>query len=1706
MERFAGRYALLRTLGSGGMGTVHLALDLSAGREVAIKRLHAQASAHAPDTLRHEFDLLARVRHPAVVEVFELGQAPDGSLFYTMEYVPGPSSEQAIRPGEWRPLSFVAAQVVSGLEALHAAGIVHGDLKPANVLVLQGEGAGAMPAGVRVLDFGLAALLGASAEGHRGTPGFAAPEVVRGDRATVASDLYGLGATLYALATGHPAFMTGASRSALRRQQGGPPSAVPLEEAGMPGPFVQLILRLMAPTPAERPRDAREVRAELERIEPGVRRALGERLQTEIHVGRERELAQIDRWLARGADAPGVLRLTGAPGMGRSALLRQIELRATLSGRPVMRLACAPFEGLAPLAGALARRIVVDEPEGTTAPLAALEARRWLEREDTASPDSRGGVLADAIAHWAKVRVKDGLALLVLLDDVQHLHPLALDFVRMAAFHPEGHAIRWVWTERDGGAERGDGTGNEPLDRLATDAERVEPLALGPLDAASTSRLAAARLHQEPPAELAAILWAQSGGHPGLVVELLRLAAERGAVADSEVGITTDAERLRELSLPPDYEASLLRRLATLPVPARRAAIALAVWDRPADAAETGALAPGDDDALEVLRAAGFAERDASRKWRLCPPALATPITESLAPAERCALHRAALAVPGLPAAERFRHLCGAGDAREALAEAERAYASRADHALAARAASLAESESPAQAALWHERAGQALHEMGRHLAAIVHLERAVELTPPGAGRAKRWRFLSAAYLRAAQPAEVGRVVERALAEDPSAAERALLLSNEAARLRVEGRFDLALAAATRALASAEESSDDEALGFASLTLAGNIFQTGRFDEAESLAHRAHEYLERCGNLMGATRALGQRAFVALLQQEPARAEQLYRQALEIATTHGLRLAGEEVGVNLATLLLQSGRWAEATQAAAECLRTSLVDGRGSATANAMVNLAVSDGLMGHSRRALRRARAAVRLTRAFARPSQAAAWRSLAQARRISGQPAAALRAARRALAHASELKWKPETEWSHIECARLYALAGRWTQAGEIARAAAAPGADPDSIGSVILATFIARSDLRRGDPDAAEQRLAGCVPWLSGRAAPYAGAHVLQARAELAFSRGDAREGLRLAQQSHAAFAALPAPSERAAAAVDFARMAMAGDAGARAPIAEWLHEAAGTFERLGDHPGRERALALRWSGGTARAGPRRRCGRITSTISSSRCAACWIRSRTSRADAARHAAGGRAARRRARRAAAPGRGHGSAAPDGEHGAVDAATRDRAVGYSRRVVERVAHSGGSVLIGDAATDPQMRSESVVDLRLQSILCVPMYVGGHVVGAVYLDDSRRPDAFSVDDRRLLEGFAQLMAVAFEKSRGQEEVRRANEQLVGENMSLRRQAGERFQSQNFVAVSEAMQSVLAVVDRAAQTAATVLLTGENGTGKELIALMLHHGGRRQKRPFVAVNCGAIPETLLESELFGILPNVATDVRGRDGHFVQANSGTLFLDEIGEMPLKQQVALLSVLTSREVTPVGGGPPIQVDVRIIAATNRDLRRLVEEGSFREDLFYRLNVMPIEVPPLRDRKADIPALAEHFAGDFAAQQEREVPQLSPELLAALMQSDWPGNVRELQNYIERIMAITPGTVLLPDPLPRDLESRPTRLRLDRGRKLADIVDEVERKLIREAMARSGGNQSRAARELGLTEQSLRYRLRKQAAEETRRNRRIRRNRRK
>ncbi|MDJ0786869.1 MAG: sigma 54-interacting transcriptional regulator [Myxococcota bacterium] len=303
---------------------------------------------------------------------------------------------------------------------------------------------------------------------------------------------------------------------------------------------------------------------------------------------------------------------------------------------------------------------------------------------------------------------------------------------------------------------------------------------------------------------------------------------------------------------------------------------------------------------------------------------------------------------------------------------------------------------------------------------------------------------------------------------------------------------------------------------------------------------------------------------------------------------------------------------------------------------------------------------------------------------------------------------------------------------------------------------------------------------------------------------------------------------------------------------------------------------------------------------------------------------------------------------------------------------------------------------------------------------------------------------------------------------------------------------SVAMRRTFALVERACQTEATVLLQGETGTGKELLARAVHDGGARSARSFVAVNCAAFPDTLLESELFGHVRGAFTGAdRTREGLFVAAEGGTLFLDEIGETSGPFQAKLLRVLQEREVRPVGGTRARGIDVRVVAATHRELRKEVSRGHFREDLFYRLSVFPIAVPPLRERLEDVPLLAQHFLEEHGRRESKRGCQLSQEALRLLLSHRWPGNVRELENEIQRALALSrAGELLPPDRFSPDIEYvvEPTHAVVRDGEPLRDSMARIESWLLRQALERHGGRRAETARALGITREGLYKKLKR------------------
>lgn len=326
-------------------------------------------------------------------------------------------------------------------------------------------------------------------------------------------------------------------------------------------------------------------------------------------------------------------------------------------------------------------------------------------------------------------------------------------------------------------------------------------------------------------------------------------------------------------------------------------------------------------------------------------------------------------------------------------------------------------------------------------------------------------------------------------------------------------------------------------------------------------------------------------------------------------------------------------------------------------------------------------------------------------------------------------------------------------------------------------------------------------------------------------------------------------------------------------------------------------------------------------------------------------------------------------------------------------------------------------------------------------------------------------------------------------QKLLSENVYLRKQLQGRFDFSNIIGSSPAMEFVFERMRRIVKTDSTVLITGESGTGKELVARALHYNGNRKDKPFIAVNCGAIPEALLESELFGHVKGAFTGaISDKAGKFEAANHGTIFLDEIGTMPLHLQTKLLRVLQEQEVERVGSNNPVKLHVRVISATNIDLEMKVNQAEFREDLYYRLNVIPLHLPPLRERQQDILPLAGYFLEKYCKLMGRSMMNINKQALEVLERYSWPGNVRELENLIERIIALTDGTVITSNDLPagflRDKRSS-VGVRIDLNEKGVDLVatlGEIEQTLITQALKLSGGNRAKASKLLGINRTTM------------------------
>ncbi|MBI5489363.1 MAG: sigma 54-interacting transcriptional regulator [Deltaproteobacteria bacterium] len=1588
------RYELIRTVQEG----VHLAKDLldPDGAEVVLKEVRAGGD-RTRDELVREFRTVTGMRHPGIVRALDFGGDASGACYLTMERVDGEPLDRVVASASPVQVTDLFVQAADALAWAHGHGVLHGDLKPENLLARLGP-----PVKLTVIDFGLARPLAGDADSAGGSAGFLAPEILSGARPTVATDLWGLGAAFLAALTGEPP----------RPFAVGPV----LRHPAVPAALASVLESLLAPDPVVRPVDAHAV---LRRL--GASPTAG--LFDLPLAGRRTDLDLLCR------RRPGVLLLRGPEGTGRTRLLLEARRRLQLEGRLVAATRLSAGDGRSPAMMARLLRVVASLAQG--------EAPRDPAPSKPCTSEDAVALLRSAAAAGPTF----------LLDDVDLASPAEQEIVRAVCVScaSERHASLVVVCEP-----------GPVADELRVAVAGLDVLDLAPLDGAAVGALVSAVLGRSDD-DLARIVQEGSGGLPSCVVDMLQKLGER-----TERG-EVDANSWR---LSPGAAGLVRRRVAALAPIDREGFGVLAALGRPAREDELAACAAGfDEAALRRLEAAGFVVQG-SEGWRLLAPATASAV---LGPDARVLHARLAehLERRGAHADELDRHRAAAGDVDAAL---------RASSVLASRGAFreafevlapfrgvvlAAAGVRPDPALTWAETAARA----GEHAAAREAFEALTGHADAGV-RARASLGLGEALERLGELGGARTRLEAALTGLDAPAQRAVARLRLARIAGLGGDFAAAAEHARAGLA--------EQAGHAiplRVQLGNALGRLGSADEALEALESAFRDAEASGDRRLIAATAGYFAILRSSRGELEAARDLFVRALAEAEAAGDTAALPAHLLNLAGVhqSLQEPAAAIELLRRAETLARRL--GRAGPLGAALINLGNLYAELGADDEALavvREARELAERTGVRAVAAQAALVTAELEARRDPERGRRSAAEARAAFDAMGETGRAAEASCVEGEIALALADMPAARDALARGRASGGPGLGPRLD---LLEAGVLRAE---GAAAAAMERLERSLV-----AADHAKLGDLAARAEataadlldeIGSPLGADRRRRAVERLSTIAFGLPPALRE----------------AFWRVP---WRKRAGTTPDNDDDHDHageREEGAAQRLLALAPRIAAERDAQRVLELA----------------LDAGLDVLGGERGFLLLR---AGDDWRVAAARNIDHESI----RRAAFKFSRSVAEEVARSGEPLLTANAVEDPRLAAaRSVHQLALQSILCVPIRSAERVLGTIYVENRFTRARFARRHLRLAQALADLVALALEAGRLERELReRADEldrartelarrvesqedELARLEREVRRSREEvvlRHEYAGIIGRGAAMRRLLETLDRAADTSLPVLIEGPTGTGKELVARALHGNGPRRDRPFVSVNCGALPDLLLESELFGHSRGAFTGAdRARTGLMREASGGTLFLDEVGEMSAAMQVKLLRALQNGEVTPLGTDRPVPIDVRFVAATNRRLAELVQAGRFREDLFYRLDVIHLDVPPLSDRREDLPELAEHFLRR-AAEEGRTAPKkLSRAALAALLRREFPGNVRELENLLRGAVVFAPRDEIQPEDLPPARVAEGEGSELPAGRSRRDVLRAADRRLVEQVLRDCGHNLSAAARRLGVSRPTLYRRM--------------------
>ncbi|MDX1997904.1 MAG: sigma 54-interacting transcriptional regulator [Thermoanaerobaculia bacterium] len=1660
-------------------------------RALALKVGRGASGAEELARFRLEARLLAEVHHPHVIEVLEAGVLPGALTYLLMERVVERPVRSLFAAGfDPAVLRELAAGLAAGLGHIHRHGLVHLDVKPDNLGFVTGD-----ERRVVLLDFGLATERAAEGEHGRirGTLAYTAPEVLLQDRYDHRADFYSLGLTLFELATGVLPSAGGNAEAVLFHLHGELPDPRRWRPE-LPEDLVAVMQRLTRREPERRFADAGQLLAALgQDTSPagiagrwlGSGAVLASRL-----VGRDPLLAKLRVGLEQAAAGHGrAVVLSGPAGVGKARILREFRRLAAAEGAIVgwSGPRSALSGSLDAVAEALAR-------VGVTWPA-------FGERE----PADRFR-LYDEVA--GRLTARAGTAsgpLVILLQDLDEAGPEALALLGDLARATSAARVLLVASVRP---------------RLGLDDDPEEPLEtleVPPLGAADLRAVIDASLALEGevglPSEIYEWLERASQGSPGRVQRGLRELLDARVLRFDQGRWRHDTSELARLT---GERAAIDRgRIDRLRPQARELLEALAVAGGAHELERIAGWLGRDSSEvfadLEVLTAGGLAERFSEQdggRWTVADGALAEEVLAGLAAGRRQMLDRRL----AREYAERSRR----GDPAAAAAAAEHGW--RAGDRVDSLPFLFTAGEW-AEALFAH---GEAARLFGRAREAAEEL---------GDGAAALRARIAEARAKASAGDALG-----ALARYEEALRAA---GAEAPRLRLEaGRLRGRLGEPEAALAEFEWGLTALAAGAPDLDLelelrhgvAVALRDAGRPVEAFVAARSALRRLGPRGHARQRALLWNTLARLAAARGEGRRAERLARRGLRVA-----EIGGEPAAVIVLTNTLAIERWRRGdlpgaaglfAQVLAACRATQDVWGE----QTALNNLGILEASQGHWRQSRELLGPSLELARRLRqRPAEALASLNLAEVEEVLGdfgRAGALLERAQFLLAGA------PAEDVDRIAAltrgSSLARKRGQTVRAETLARdalAGALGNADTDL--RALARGELALALAARLQPDAAQRELALALGEAQVAGHPQCLGTLLLTAAELALEVADpATARQRLAEARRLVE---PLGDRRA----EGRLLMLEGLAAVNPAAAEDAFDRAGQlFAAAGAAHDAARA---QFAHGLATASPARARERLAAAAQ-----------RLEEMGASQDAARARGAWMRL--VASTGTSGDPTLPEvvrvinssldlqevldrtmdlalerlrAEHGMIvleDPLTRELEVAAARNlgsaatpgvppdegrqlsesVVRRVLDKNEPILAVDAVVDSRfVGAESIAASHILSILCVPLAIRNRLVGAIYVDHRKSRHVFTPEDLEFLVAFADGAAIAIDNARLYGEIERSRRQLQAENELLRREMLATHRLGALVGKSRSVLELKSTLERIAGSASTVLVRGESGTGKGLVARTLHGVSSRRDGPYVAFNCAALPETLIESELFGHEKGAFTGaVQRKLGRFELAHGGTIFLDEIGKVSLGVQAKLLRVVEDKEFERVGGTQTVKVDVRIVTATNLDLEEAIRRDTFREDLYYRLNIIPIVLPPLRERREDIPYLVQHFLTKIARDLGQRPKELDPAVLDLFLRHRWPGNVRELEAAIHRALVLGTGDRLTLDDFawiaaqngagpPRPV---PPPVAGSSGLAYEEELDRLDRQLVTAALERCGGRIRETARELGLARNTLKGKMKR------------------